>query len=290
MSDKSFWEENNFDKDQYPLKVEYVSDKDGGYLREEKNESRYIPVSKTGKILGRLFLRIKPPITYEYTCSSSPESTLYASAVLSDDQDKIRFFGTERDLEEIRVKIYPNPDAMQIQFLGSMASQYDDGDRTEEFLSLSLTFPQNQFDHLLRAWEQENIDFIQIEIKKNLIGLSGLYQRDCYSPLAEYKILTDKRMVKNWEEMPEDFTDFMHCKTFNNDNDSFSITMLKTKFDNEKENFYQEVDPYDNKKVISSINIIQLNKDIIKTIENKSYKITIYLFFIILLLLIRLIT
>lgn len=235
--ERSFWENSNIDKSQYQLNVEYIEDKNGGYLIEDGDKSnKYIPSIKSKSLfVGSMYFQIKPPITYRYSCGSFSGSIFYTSAIMTDNGDTIKFFGTDRELKDIRIEIYPNPDAMQIKLLGWLATKYEDyfNDGNEESLSISLTFPQNQFDHFFRAWEQGNIDLISLEIKKSL---NGLYENDTCCPDYDYKILTDKRMIKNWENMPEDFTDFEHCKTFSTNADSFRLTFRKTKFGTEEEN------------------------------------------------------
>lgn len=273
--EKSFWEDRNIDKSQYPLDIEYIADKNGGYLIEGGDKSnKYIPSIKAKSlIIGSLYLHIRPPITYHYTCGSFPSAIFYTSAIITDTGDTIKFFGTDRELKDIRIEIYPNPDRMQIQLLGWLVTNYEDylNDDNKESLSISLTFPQNQFDHFFRAWEKENIDLIRLEIKKNL---NGLYERDSLSPDYEYKILEDKRMVKNWEKMPEDFTDFNHCKIFNTNNDSFRITFKKTKLGKKKDDlFAKKIEFYKTEQETIFNNLIQSNQEILKFFTDKTEEI-----------------
>lgn len=238
MTDNTF----EVDKEEYPLDVLFCPDKEGGYLIEGKDKSgKYRPVSAIkSPIYAPISLKITPPFTYSLNAGSLSGSTFYANAKFSNRWNSLSFFGTKREIKNIYIEIFPtyvelpgSSNGMQLQFRGDLSKKYDSdiGD-TEEYLKISMAIKHEEFEKILRLWERDNIGEMSCSLKKELIN--GLYMQDTLCPSSTYKVLTDRRIVKNYKKLPEHFTDFENFKTYYVSNDCFSLTMRKQKFSQEE--------------------------------------------------------
>lgn len=230
---------------EYPLDVIYIPDKDGGYLIENGDKSKkYIPVSSIKTLVhSSLYLQIFYPVTYRFSVGEFYGTTFYTQAKLRGEYDSISFFGTDRKIKNIPVEIYPSKDElMQLSFLGEVSEKNID---IQEYIQISLAIPNSQFEGITKFWDNDDIGEAFLNLKKEI--LNGLYVLDSFAPDNDYKILTDKRIVKNHQDIPKNFTDFRNSKTYYVSNDCFKLSLIKKKFVHTKEdlsfnedNFYEE--------------------------------------------------
>lgn len=223
--------DNDFkiNKEEYPLEIVYVSDKKVGYLQEGQDE--YRPFSEEIPIFAPIYLNIIPPLTYNFEAGEFSSAAFHAKAKIALTEHSIFFFGTNRKIEEIDVKIFPTDKKMHLEFTGDISQEHEDYDYTftEEYIFISMAIKKDQFEKVLRAWEQDNIDEMFFSIKKEQIN--GLYQLNTYgAPYFKYKVLPNKRMIKNYQDMPQNFTDFANSKTYYVSDDCFNLTLRRQRF------------------------------------------------------------
>lgn len=248
MTDNDF----NVNKNEYPLDIIYVPDKNGGYLIEGGDISKkYIPISSYQTIThSSLYLQIVCPITYDFSVGNFHGSTIYTKAeMINLDDNSISFFGTDRKIERMSVDIYPGNEVMQLQFRGGLSERSID---IEEYIQISLAVPNSQFEGIMRLWDHDNIDEIFLSLKKEIIN--GLYMLDTCAPWDEFKVLPDKKMVKNYQDLPENFSDFKNFETYYVSNDCFKLTIRKKKLlkTNEEQNHEHEEDYFTKEDVIKN--------------------------------------
>ena len=201
----------NINKEDYPLDVVFIADEEGGYLAEGLDkETKYRPIlTRKTFINSPMHLKIIPPLTYRLHAGEFSGSTLDAEAKIGR-HDTLSFFGTKREIENIYVQIFPTDKKMQLAFRGDLSQERDEDDYfigdNEEYLSISMAIAHGQFKKILRMWEQDSIDEIICGLKKEPIN--GLYILDSFALDYRYKVLPDKRIVKNYQDMPDHFTDF----------------------------------------------------------------------------------
>jgi hypothetical protein len=279
------------DKDEYPLDTIFVPDKEGGYLAEGRDKSKkYRPVSaEKNLIVASIYLEIEPSITYRFSAGEFSGSTFYGKAKMAGKEDSLSFFGTDREIGNIDIEIFAVDKGMQLQFRGDLSQKYNDYsiDDSEEYIFISFAIEHSQFERLFRLWEHNNIEKIVCSIKREQIN--GLYKLDSLSPCYEYKILSDKKIVKNYQEIPENFTDFKNSKTYYTSNDCFSLVVRKEKFSKKEKYFLANKDNFESKEEID----INIQENIVKLMisnldEIKKYAYYIFIIIVVMLILILL--
>lgn len=227
---------NDIDKNEYPLDIVFVPDEDGGHLIE--GGKKYIPISSLATtFFAPLSLRIVSPITYEFSVGEFHGRTIYTEAEMIG-WDSISFFGTDRKIDRMSVEIYPikedediEDEVMQLQFRGGLSEGSMD---IEEHIQISLAVPNSQFEGIMRLLDRDNIDEIFLSLKQEIIN--GLYNYQSFIPWNEFKILPNKKMVKNFQDLPENFSDFYNSQTYYVSKDCFRLKIRnKTPFKTNEE-------------------------------------------------------
>jgi|GEM_PF-5276630 len=230
----------DINKAEYPLDVIFIPDKEGGYLIEGENkDKKYRPVLLERILgLGRIYFKILFPFTYNFSAGECPGTAFYTKAKMATEDDSISFFGTNREIKNIDIEIFPTDEGMQLIFRGDLSQKYD-WDFDEEYIFISMAIAHEQFEKIFSLWNDDNIDEIICSIERKQIN--GLYYLDSFSPDYEYKILRDRRIVKNYQDMPDHFTDFENSKTYYVSNDCFRLKIKKQKLLQENgESYYDK--------------------------------------------------
>ena len=79
----------------------------------------------------------------------------------------------------------------ELQFIGYLSQKYDDPFMSDssEYLFISMAIEHNQFEKIVRMWEQNNIEEMTCSIP--IKHLNGLYQLDTGAPISEFKVLVN---------------------------------------------------------------------------------------------------
>lgn len=274
----------NINKEDYPLDVVFIADEEGGYLAEGLDkETKYRPIviretfinSPYRPILSRknfihppMRLKIVPPLTYCLRVKEISETSFYAEAKI--DNGTLSFFGTKKEIESIFIEIVSADKQMHLTFRGDLSLE-------EDYFGVSIAIEYRQFEKILRMWERDSIDEIICGLKTELIN--GLYVLDSSSPGYHYKVLPDKRIVKNYQDMPDHFTEFKNFEAYYISRDCFYLEITKEK------PLPESRDPYDEGSTNNKSGEVEKRIEIINKLEEvKKYTkyIAIMMFIIIL--------
>jgi len=199
---------SDIDKKYYPFNVKFINEGEG-YLIEEISTEEGVRIPRYEQCYDKktifsyhyIYLKILNLKCVTHILDNEYSEELRGVANFLINNSSISFFGSNNKIREIDISILlaQNIKFEGFEIHGCLENEYND----EESLDITFALSAISFQKIKYLIDKKLIETINCSL--NTKDIAGLYKEYTYASRPNYKILYDRKMVANIEELPESF-------------------------------------------------------------------------------------